>query len=51
MAGGDVGRTDPAPENAKRELYEAMAGIARTGRGPKEQNASMGCSIKWKSAA
>ena len=47
----DASRRDPAPPNAKRELYEAMAEIARTGRGPKEQNASMGCSIKWKSAA
>jgi peroxiredoxin len=47
----DASRKDPAPADAKRELYEAMAEIARTGRGPKEQNASMGCSIKWKSAA
>ena len=47
----DASRRDPAPADAKRELYEAMAEIARTGRGPSEQNASMGCSIKWKSAA
>jgi peroxiredoxin len=47
----DASRKDPAPPDAKRELYEAMAEIARTGRGPREQNASMGCSIKWKSAA
>ena len=36
---------------AKRELYEAMKMIAETGRGPKEQIASMGCSIKWRDAA
>ncbi len=47
----DASRKEPAPKDAKRELYEAMAEIARTGRGPREQNASMGCSIKWKSAA
>jgi len=34
--------------NAKRELYEAMALIAATGRGPKDQVVSMGCSIKWR---
>jgi peroxiredoxin len=37
--------------NARRELYEAMLGIARTGRGPSEQTASIGCSIKWRRAA
>jgi peroxiredoxin len=36
---------------AKRELFEAMKLIAETGQGPKEQIASMGCSIKWRSAA
>jgi len=33
---------------SKRELFDAMATIARTGRGPDEQNPSMGCSIKWR---
>jgi len=32
---------------ARRELYEAMKQIADTGEGPKEQIASIGCSIKW----
>jgi len=32
---------------SKRELYEAMVEIARTGKGPLEQTPSMGCSIKW----
>lgn len=29
------------------ELLEAMRQIARTGHGPRDQVASMGCSIKW----
>ena len=32
----------------RRDLYEAMKQIGETGRGPAEQIASMGCSIKWK---
>ena len=36
--------------NARRELFEAMVRIARTGRGPTAQTASIGCSIKWKRA-
>jgi peroxiredoxin len=43
----DASRRDPVP-NAKRELYEAMKQIAETGKGPKEQIPSVGCSIKWK---
>ena len=43
----DVSRTTPVA-NARRELFEAMLGIARTGRGPEEQTASLGCSIKWR---
>ena len=35
---------------APRELYDAMVGIARTGRGPAVQHASIGCSIKWRKA-
>lgn len=34
--------------DARRELFEAMVQIARTRRGPAEQTASIGCSIKWK---
>ncbi len=33
---------------ARRELREAMIAIADTGKGPAEQVASMGCSIKWR---
>lgn len=39
-----------APLDARRELFEAMRLVADTGRGPRDQIASMGCSIKWKSA-
>jgi hypothetical protein len=34
--------------NSPRELYDAMAAIARTGKGPAEQYPSIGCSIKWR---
>ncbi len=37
-------------EGARRDLYEAMKLVAATGQGPREQTASMGCSIKWKAA-
>jgi peroxiredoxin len=43
----DASRRDAVP-NAKRELFEAMKLIAETGKGPREQIASVGCSIKWK---
>ena len=39
-----------AVEGARRELFEAMTRVARSGQGPKEQNSSMGCSIKWRAA-
>jgi peroxiredoxin len=38
-------------EGARRDLYEAMKQVAETGKGPKDQIPSMGCSIKWKQAA
>ena len=43
----DASRTSPVP-NARRDLYEAMLDVARTGDGPREQIASIGCSIKWR---
>jgi peroxiredoxin len=46
----DASKTTPVP-GAIRELYEAMVQVAETGRGPETQIPSMGCSIKWKSAA
>jgi len=44
----DASKKETAPENTRRELFEAMKMIAETGRGPKEQIPGMGCSIKWK---
>lgn len=44
----DSSRNAPAAPDARRELVEAMRQIAATGRGPSEQVASMGCSIKWR---
>jgi len=46
----DASKTTPVP-GAIRELYEAMVQVAETGKGPEEQIPSMGCSIKWKTAA
>jgi peroxiredoxin len=45
----DASKTTPIP-NAVRELYDAMVQVAETGKGPKDQIPSMGCSIKWKAA-
>ena len=47
----DASRKETAPADARRDLFEAMAQVARTGKGPEEQVPSMGCSIKWKDAA
>lgn len=44
----DASRREPAPPDARRELFEAMVQVAQTGQGPKEQIPSMGCSIKWR---
>jgi peroxiredoxin len=43
----DASRKDTVP-NARRDLFEAMLQVARTGQGPQEQIPSIGCSIKWK---
>lgn len=44
----DASRKEAAPADARRDLFEAMSEVARTGNGPKDQIPSMGCSIKWK---
>lgn len=46
----DASRKEAAPPDARRELFEAMKQVAETGRGPEDQTASMGCSIKWRAA-
>jgi peroxiredoxin len=43
----DASRKETAVDDVKRDLYEAMLEIARTGKGPVDQIPSMGCSIKW----
>ncbi|THD83406.1 thioredoxin family protein [Aliigemmobacter aestuarii] len=46
----DASGRNPAPPDARRDLYEAMRQVAETGHGPRDQVPSMGCSIKWKAA-
>ena len=46
----DEGRKDQPAPGARHDLIEAMRLIAATGKGPKEQVPSVGCSMKWKSA-
>jgi peroxiredoxin len=43
----DASGRNPGPADARRELHEAMREIALSGQGPREQTASIGCSIKW----
>jgi peroxiredoxin len=47
----DASRKEPAAADSRRDLFEAMLAVARTGHGPAEQIPSMGCSIKWKTEA
>ena len=46
----DASRKEPAPQGARRDLFEAMKRVAETGAGPEDQIPSMGCSIKWQQA-
>lgn len=45
----DESRKETAPDDVRRDLFEAMKEVAETGQGPREQIPSMGCSIKWSS--
>lgn len=45
----DESKKDTA-SGGRRELYEAMVQVAKTGKGPANQIPSMGCSIKWREA-
>jgi len=42
----DESRKDSV-DGAKRELFEAMKQISKSGKGPENQIPSIGCSIKW----
>jgi len=44
----DASGKQAAPDNVRRELFEAMRQVAQTGRGPEAQTPSVGCSIKWR---
>ena len=44
----DECRTSPPRPGAKRELFDAMKQVIETGQEPKEQMASIGCSVKWR---
>ncbi|MDP2795604.1 MAG: thioredoxin family protein [Sulfurisoma sp.] len=44
----DESRKETAPEDVRRDLFEAMRQVALTGKGPAEQIPGIGCSIKWK---
>jgi peroxiredoxin len=46
----DESRKEAAAPSVRRDLFEAMKQIALTGKGPREQIPSIGCSIKWKAA-
>jgi peroxiredoxin len=46
----DASGREPASADVRRDLFEAMKEIAETGKGPREQVSSIGCSIKWKAA-
>ncbi|MHA6262600.1 thioredoxin family protein [Arenibacterium sp. CAU 1754] len=47
----DASRREEGPADLRRDLFEAMKQVAETGKGPEDQIASMGCSIKWKEEA
>ena len=43
----DASKTTPLP-GVRRDLFEAMLAVARGERGPQDQIAGLGCSIKWR---
>jgi peroxiredoxin len=47
----DASRKEAAAADVRRDLFEAMSAVAKTGQGPQDQIPSMGCSIKWKNEA
>ena len=44
----DIAGARPAAPGTRRELLEAMRMIAESGKGPRDQTSSIGCSIKWR---
>lgn len=47
----DASRAQAGPSDLRRDLYLAMKQVSESGEGPRDQIASMGCSIKWKETA
>lgn len=47
----DASRKEIGPADLRRDLYEAMVMVALFGKGPTEQQPSIGCTIKWKISA
>ncbi|WP_046120837.1 thioredoxin family protein [Ensifer aridi] len=47
----DASRKEIGPADLRRDLYEAMVMVALFGKGPAEQQPSIGCGIKWKVSA
>ncbi len=47
----DASTSRAGPNDLRRDLYLAMKQVAETGLGPRDQIASIGCSIKWKQSA
>ncbi|MCB1937144.1 MAG: thioredoxin family protein [Nitrosomonas sp.] len=45
----DASRKEAALPDVRRDLFEGMLEVAKTGNGPKDQIPSIGCSIKWRS--
>ena len=43
----DASRKEAGPVDLKRDLFDAMVQVSKTGIGPIDQVPSMGCSIKW----
>ena len=43
----DASRKEAGPVDLKRDLFDAMVQVSKTGIGPVDQVPSMGCSIKW----
>ena len=44
----DASGREPDTGDVRRDLFLAMRQVAETGQGPREQIASIGCSIKWR---
>lgn len=44
----DASRKEAAPTDVRRDLFEGMLQVAKTGTGPENQIPSIGCSIKWR---